>query len=415
MAVRQTNKKLVVLGVMLGLLFASLDQTIVSTALPSIIRDLGGLSFYSWVIAIYMLAESIAIPIFGKLSDLYNRKNIYLIGLGFFVIGSILCGLAQNIIVLIISRGIQGIGAGALMPLAFTMVADIFSVEKRARIQGLLGSTFMLSSIIGPAIGGFLTETLSWHWIFFINTPIAALAISFIWIGYQENNQRQQPSIDWWGAITLSLGIVAILLTTVLTGGKGEENISYSWTSPFVLSLFCAGIIFIGLFIWIETKAKEPILPLTLFKNKIISILSIISFFMGVGMFGAISFLPLYLQNVQGLSATKSGYLLMPMMVGIILTAILCGSLLPKFRYRLILTSSLTMMIIGFLLFSTITEHSSLWVISLYSGILGVGMGILMPALNTLTQELVPKSDLGIATSSVTYSDHLVQPSVLVF
>lgn len=283
------------------------------------------------------------------------------------------------------------------MPLAFTMVADILPIEKRAKVQGLLGSIFMISSIIGPAIGGILTETFSWPWIFFINIPIAALAASFIWVGYHEKNEKKHPSIDWWGAVTLSLGIIAVLLTTILTGGEA----SYSWRSPFVLTLLGIGLVLIGLFIWIETRAKEPILPLSLFENKIISILSIISFFMGLGMFGAISFLPLYLQNVQGLSATTSGYLLMPMMIGAMVAGTLAGFILPKISYRLLLMGSLSIMVIGFILFSTITSHSSLWNISIYAGILGIGMGILMPALNTLTQELVPKSQIGTATSSV--------------
>jgi EmrB/QacA subfamily drug resistance transporter len=400
-AAKQTNNKLVITGVMLGLLFASLDQTIVSTALPTIVGDLGGLAFYSWVIAVYMLTESIGIPIFGKLSDLFDRKKIYLIGLGFFVVGSILCGLAQDIVFLIVARGIQGIGAGALMPLAFTMVADILPIEKRAKVQGLLGSTFMISSIIGPAIGGILTETFSWHWIFFINIPIAVLAASFIWMGYHETNEKQHPSIDWWGAVTLSLGIIAVLLTTILTGGEGGGEAAYSWKSPFVLTLLGIGLVLIGLFIWIETRAKEPILPLSLFKNKMVSILSIISFFMGLGMFGAISFLPLYLQNVQGLSATTSGYLLMPMMIGAMVSGILAGFILPKLSYRLLLMGSLSIMVIGFILFLTITAHSSLWNVSIYAGVLGIGMGILMPALNTLTQELVPKNQIGTATSSV--------------
>lgn len=398
---RTTNKTLVTIGVMLGLLFASLDQTIVSTALPTITSELGGLAFYSWVVAIYMLAESIGIPIFGKLSDLYDRKKIYLIGMGFFLVGSILCGLAQDITLLIIARGIQGIGAGALLPLAFIMIADIYPVEQRAKIQGVLGSMFMISSILGPAIGGFLTENLSWHWIFFINIPIALLAAVFIWVGYQEGAEKQQPTIDWWGAITLSLGIVAILMTTVLTGGEGGHSASLTWGSPLVLTLLIGGILLLALFIWIERKTKDPILPIYLFKNRVTSILSVVSFFMGLGMFGAISFLPLYLQNVKQLSATASGYMLLPMMIGAMGAGIIGGIILLKFKYRNLLVTSLLIMIGGFLMLSRVSADTSLWYFGISAGIIGLGMGVLMPALTTLTQELVPKKDIGAATASV--------------
>ncbi|PAD37620.1 MDR family MFS transporter [Terribacillus sp. 7520-G] len=398
---RGTNKTLVTIGVMLGLLFASLDQTIVSTALPTITSDLGGLAFYSWVVAIYMLAESIGIPIFGKLSDLFDRKKIYLIGLGFFLAGSILCGLAHDIVLLVIARGIQGIGAGALMPLAFTMIADIYSVEQRAKIQGVLGSMFMISSIIGPAIGGFLTENLSWHWIFFINIPIALIAAIFIWFGYQQSTDKQNPSIDWWGAITLSIGIVATLLTTVLTGGEGGASASHTWGSPLVITLLTGGLSLLAVFVWIETKTKDPILPIYLFKNRVTSILSIVSFFMGLGMFGAISFLPLYLQNVKQLSATASGYMLLPMMIAAMVAGIFGGFVLTKFKYRNLLVTSLLIMVGGFLMLYTLSADTSLWFFGCCAGLIGLGMGVLMPALTTLTQELVPKEDIGAATASI--------------
>ncbi|PAF18626.1 MDR family MFS transporter [Terribacillus saccharophilus] len=398
---RTTNKTLVTIGVMLGLLFASLDQTIVSTALPTITSDLGGLAFYSWVIAVYMLTESIGIPIFGKLSDIFDRKKIYMIGLGFFLVGSILCGLAHDIILLVIARGIQGIGAGALLPLAFTMIADIYSVEQRAKIQGVLGSMFMISSILGPAIGGFLTENLSWHWIFFINIPIALIAAAFIWVGYQESSETQQPSIDWWGAITLTLGILATLLTTVLTGGEGGHSASHTWGSPLVLTLLIGGLVLLALFVWIETKAKDPILPMYLFKNRVTSILSVVSFFMGLGMFGAISFLPLYLQNVKQMSATASGYMLLPLMLGAMIAGIFGGFVLTRFKYRNLLVISLLGMVGGFLMLSALTSGTSLLYFGCCAGIIGLGMGVLMPALTTLTQELVPKKDIGAATASI--------------
>jgi EmrB/QacA subfamily drug resistance transporter len=394
------NVRLIVIGLMIGLLLSALDQTVVSTAMPTVINQLHGFNLYSWVFSIYMLTSTTAVPIFGKLADLYGRRNIYLVGMGFFIIGSALCGLSQNMTELIVFRGIQGIGAGALMPLAMTIIGDIFPPERRGKMQGIFGAVFGLSSIIGPAAGGFIVDHLNWQWIFYVNLPFGIIAAIILSIALKEKRNKEKRSIDWFGAIFLTGAIVSVLLGLVLAGDTEQPGTHYAWGSPQIIGLFSIGAILIGLFLFIESKAKEPIIPLFLFKNKVISVVSIAGFFMGTGMFGAITYIPLFVQGVVGTSASLAGYVLTPLMLSLIIASIIGGRIISKVTYRSIIIVSMTIMGIGFILMSTMNIHTTNLSVVLYMIITGFGMGSLMPTFTIAVQSAVGPELRGVATSS---------------
>jgi EmrB/QacA subfamily drug resistance transporter len=400
-SVTPSQLRWIVGGLMLGMLLSSLDQTIVSTAMPTVIRDLNGLNLYSWVFSIYMLTSTTGVPIFGKLADLYGRRLIYLVGMGLFVVGSALCGLSQNMTELIVFRAIQGIGAGALMPVTMTIIGDIFPPDRRGKMQGLFGAIFGLSSVIGPAVGGFLTDNISWHWIFYVNLPFGILSAIVLAFALKESKGTEKRPIDWGGAITLSGSIIALLLALVLGGGgEGQEAAHYAWSSPQIIGLFAACAVLLAVFLWIESKAKEPILPLHLFKLRTISVTNIIGFLMGIGMFGAISYIPLFVQGVIGASSSNSGYILTPLMLSMIVTSIFAGRIVTKVPFRNILVVSLAIMGIVFYLLSQMDIHTSNGTIVLYMILMGIGMGPLMPTLTIAVQSSVGREMRGVATSS---------------
>lgn len=406
MSSEKPNLKLILTGLLLGLLLASLDQTIMSTAMPTIVKDLGGLSLYSWVFSVYMLTSTTSMPIFGKLADLYGRKRIYLIGMGLFMAGSALCGLAGNMTELIIFRGIQGIGGGALMPIAMTIIGDIVTPEKRGKMQGLFGGVFALSSIIGPAIGGFIVEYATWNWIFYINLPFGIAAMLIMSYALKESRSSEKRSIDWLGAIALSGSIISLLLALVLGGGSGEGGegtAHYAWSSPQIVGLFAISAALLAAFIRIELKAKEPILPLQLFKNRVIAISYLTGFLMSAAMFGAITYIPLFVQGVIGVNPSMAGYILTPLMLSVFVAAMIGGRLLNKVSYRAIIATSMAVIALGFGLLSQMDVHTSNATIIAYMIIAGLGMGPLMPTLNTAVQTEVGWELRGVATSSVQF------------
>lgn len=392
--------KLILTGLMLGLLLSSLDQTIISTAMPSVIEQLGGFNLYSWVFSIYMLTSTTAVPIFGKLADLYGRRLVYLIGMGLFVAGSALCGISHNMTELIIFRGIQGIGAGALMPIAMTIIGDIFPPDKRGKMQGLFGAVFGLSSVIGPAVGGFIVEHVNWQWIFYVNLPFGIIAAIIIAISLKETKSTEKRSIDWGGALFLSGAIVTLLLALVLGGNEQEAGTHYAWNSSEIIGLFSASAILTAIFILIESKVKEPILPLSLFRNRTIAVSNISGFFLGAGMFGAITYIPLFAQGVIGTSPSVAGYILTPLMISLIISSIIGGRLVTKLKYRNIIVPGLFIMAIGFFLMSTMTIHTTNIQVILYMIITGFGMGALMPVFTIAVQSAVGPESRGVATSS---------------
>jgi EmrB/QacA subfamily drug resistance transporter len=394
------NIRLIVIGLMVGLLLSALDQTIVSTAMPTVINKLHGFNLYSWVFSIYMLTSTTAVPIFGKLADLYGRRKIYLVGMGFFIVGSALCGFSHNMTELIVYRGIQGIGAGALMPLAMTIIGDIYPPDKRGKMQGIFGAVFGLSSVIGPAVGGFIVDHLAWQWIFYVNLPFGILASVILGIALKEKKSTEKRSIDWFGAISLSGAVVAILLGLVLAGDTSQPGTHYAWGSPQIIGLFSIGAILIGAFLLIEAKAKEAIIPLHLFKNKVFSVVSISGFFMGTGMFGAITYIPLFVQGVVGTSASLAGYVLTPLMLALIFASIIGGRIISKVTYRSIIMVSMSIMGLGFILMSTMNVHTTNLTVVLYMIITGLGMGSLMPTFTIAVQSALPQNVRGVATSS---------------
>ncbi|MBT2255345.1 MDR family MFS transporter [Priestia megaterium] len=392
----KNNKILVMTGLMIGIIFSELDETVVNTAMPTIIRDLGGLSMYGWVAGIYMLALSAFMPILGKLADLFSRKKVYFASMGFFIGGSIICGLSHSMIMLLIGRGIQGLGAGGLMPLAMTISSDLFPIEQRAKVQAFMGPVMFIPMLLGPLMGGFFVDQASWHWIFFVNIPVGLIAVIFLASGLKETHERKKVTIDWAGAILLVAAIISLLITPVLV-----ENEGYTWSSPFIISLLCAGVLLIGLFIWVESKVVEPIVPLHLFRNRNILVLSLLVFTVGCGLMGSFSSFPYFAQNVLGLTPTESGYLTLPMMVGAVATSIVSGFLLTKVRYRELFVISFIMPVIGFYLFSKLNISTTTLQVIIFFFITGLGLGVMFGGDNLIVQESVEKEHKGIALATV--------------
>ncbi|MGC5327846.1 MDR family MFS transporter [Brevibacillus sp. SYSU BS000544] len=389
-----TNRGILITGLIVAMLFASLDNTIVGTALPRIVGELGGLGVMTWLTTAYMLSSTAVIPVAGKLADMIGRKSVYLTGLVIFIVGSALCGTSETMGQLIGYRALQGIGGGVMMPMAMIIVGDIFTGEQRAKWQGVFGAVFGLSSIIGLQVGGWIVDSLNWRWVFYINLPVGVLAMVFIAIGLTNQRQSEKVTIDYAGIVTMILGVISLLLALTF-GGK-----DYPWTSWQIISLFLFSAIMIIWFIRIEQKTSEPILPMSLFANKLFSILSSVGFLMSVGMFGAIMFVPLYMQGILGVSAADSGTAMFPMMIAMIVASVIGGRIVYKIGFRPQIIAGMITMAIGFWLLSTMQLDTSEYVAMSYMVVLGLGMGLVMPLLTLALQESFPKSELGVVTSS---------------
>ena len=384
-------------GVMLALFLASLDQTIVGTALPRIIADLGGFSQYTWVLTSYLIATTVTVLIAGKLSDLFGRKWILMSAIVIFITGSILCGVSATLNQLIIFRGIQGIGAGAIMGLTFIIIGDLFPPTERGKYAGFLSGVFGISSIIGPTLGGFITDNLSWNWIFFINVPLGILiVILFIFFFPNLRPDLIKPKVDYLGIATMALTVVPLMLALSLGG------VNYEWSSPLIIGMLILSFVMLFVFLRVESRASEPILPLWLFKNNIVTISSIIVFIMGFSLFSAIVFVPLFFQGVLGSTATASGTLLTPMMLGMVVGAILSGQLLSRTggHYRIQGAIGIIIMVIGIFLLSTMTVETSNTAAIRNIVITGLGLGTTMPLYLIAVQNAVSHSILGVATST---------------
>lgn len=394
----------VISALMLAMLLAALDQTIVATALPKIASDLHGLSKYSWVATSYLLTSAVATPLYGKVSDMFGRKKIFQSAIVLFLLGSALCGLAHTMNQLIFFRGLQGIGAGGLMTLVFAIVGDIIPPRQRGRYQGYFGAVFATSSVVGPLLGGFFADAHSllgvagWRWIFYINLPIGALALTAIAARLHLPVHRTPHKVDYAGAGLLAVTVVTLLLATVWGG------VEYPWGSSQIIGLFAGSLVAGLLFLWRETQAKEPIIPLRLFKNEIFSVTTILSLLVGIVMFGAIIFLPQYQQLIRGDSATKSGLMLLPLVIGIMSASLTSGRIISKIgRYRFFPIFGSIMVTFGIWLFSHIAVDTNRILLGVWMYILGAGIGQIMPVLTLAVQNAVERRDLGTATSAVVF------------
>ncbi len=381
-------------GLMLGMLLAALDQTIVATALPTMVGELGGLTHLSWVITAYLLTSTASVPLYGKLSDLYGRKSLYQLAIVIFLIGSILSGLSQSMAQLIGFRALQGLGAGGLMALSQTIIADVVSPRERGRYQGYMGSVFAFSSIVGPLLGGLFVDQLSWRWVFYINVPIGIVALAVTGVVLRLPFERRPHQIDYLGSALLVLGISTLLLLTTWGGSE------YPWRSPTIIALGVTGVLALAVFLWQEQRAAEPVLPLRLFRDAVFSVSSGIGFILGLALFGALAFMPVYFQVVDGASATASGLRLVPMMLGVIVASILSGRRISATgRYRRFPIIGSFLMMIGVFLLTRLGVGSSIWETSLFLAVMGAGVGMVMPVIVLAVQNSVDRRDLGAATA----------------
>jgi EmrB/QacA subfamily drug resistance transporter len=389
-------------GLMAGMLLAALDQTIVGTALPTIIGKLGGIEHYSWVVTAYLLASTASTPLYGKVSDLYGRRPVFLFAIVTFLVGSLLAGMSQNMVSLIAFRGIQGLGAGGLMTLAFTIISDAVPPRERGRYQGLFGAVFGLSSVAGPLAGGYFAEH-NWRWIFYINLPvgIVALLVSNHVLRLLPHEKRDHK-IDWLGALFLVAGVSAILLA-LSWGGQKPPN-GYAWSSPTIIGLLVVGAVLSVLFLFVEARAAEPILPLRLFRRSTFSIANAAGFILGFGMFGSIIYVPLYLQIVKGATPTNSGLLMLPMMVGVIFTSIVSGQMISRLgRYKWFPVVGTVVMALGMGLFAGIGVKTPLWYSFIPMVVIGIGLGLAMQPLILAVQNALDVRDMGAGTSTATF------------
>ena len=387
--------RLVILSIGLLLLLASLDQSIVSTALPTIVADLGGLDHLSWVVTAYILTSTIVAPLYGKLGDLYGRRNTIFVSVAIFLAGSALCGVATSMTFLIVARAIQGMGGGGLFVLALSVVGDAVPPRERGKIQGVFAVVFSVSSVLGPLAGGWLSENANWHWIFFINLPLGLIALVGFAASFKPRGIRTSHRIDWWGAVTLTLALGALTLVTSL-GGR-----SFAWDSATAYGLAALTVVALIAFVRIEARAAEPILPLWLFRMNVFWVTSVIGFIAGAAMFGAITFIPIYLQIAKGATPTGSGLQLIPMTLGILTTSTLAGRYMGKTgRYWWIPVIGMTLLTLGMVALTQLTRDTGLVVFSLSMLLVGMGMGCIFPVVTTAVQNAVPRAAMGTATAA---------------
>jgi len=394
MIAEKTNVKLLITGLLLSILVAAMDNTIVATAMGTIVGDLGGIESFVWVTSAYMVASMAAMPIFGKLSDMFGRKRFFIFGLFVFLLGSALCGLSQSMVQLSIFRAIQGIGGGALLPIAFTIVFDVFPPEKRGKMTALLGATFGISSVFGPLIGAYITEYISWHWIFYVNIPIGIISLLFVIKAYKESPNRLKQSIDWAGAFTLVAAIVSFMFAIELGGTK------YDWNSAPIITLFTIFAVMFVAFLFIETKAKDPIISFSLFKKRLFASSQILAFLYGATFIPLTVYIPIFIQAVFGGSATNAGLILTPMMLGSVVGSALAGMTQTKTSFRNIMYVSVASFAIGLLLLSTMTPETSRILVTLFMILSGFGVGFSFSLLPTSSIHNLEPSQRGSANST---------------
>ncbi|PYC77297.1 EmrB/QacA family drug resistance transporter [Streptomyces tateyamensis] len=385
-------------ALLLALLLAALDQTIVSTALPTIVSDLGGLEHLSWVVTAYLLASTAATPLWGKLGDMYGRKRFFQASIVIFLVGSALCGLSQNMGELIGFRALQGLGGGGLIVLTQAIVGDLVPPRDRGKYQGLFGAVFGATSVLGPLLGGFFVDQLSWRWVFYINLPIGAVALVAIAVVLHSVEVKRDHRIDYPGIVLIASVATCFVLMTSLGG------VTYGWGSWQIIGLGVLGVVLLAAFVLVERRAEEAVLPPRLFRSRTFSLVAVISFVVGFAMFGALTYLPTFLQVVQGVSPTMSGVHMLPMVLGMLVTSIGSGQVVARTgRYRVFPIAGTAVVTVGLVLLSRLTESTSTTVMSLYFLVFGLGLGLVLQVLVLIVQNSVGYQDLGVATASATF------------
>lgn len=383
----------VIAGIMLSLFLASMESTVVATAMPTIVGQLGGLEHYAWVFSAFMLTSTTFVPLYGKLSDIYGRRNLYVIAMTIFLIGSALCGMADDMNQLIWARALQGLGAGGVIPLAFILIGEMFTLEQRARMQGLFSGVWGVSSIVGPLLGGFLVDQLTWHWIFYVNLIPGVIAAALVVSGWQDQpRDAGGPAIDYAGAVLLTVGAVVLLL------GMMEFGTSRSW------ALISAAVLMFIMLIWVERRAADPILPLPLFRDPLFATAIAHGVLTGWAVFGSLSYIPLFVQSVLGTSATQAGITITPMLLGWVTASIISARIMVRVGYRRLGVWGTGLFVIGALLMTLINESSSQIAMMAFVTMMGVGMGLSIPAFFIGVQTSVERRQLGTATSTLQFS-----------
>jgi EmrB/QacA subfamily drug resistance transporter len=385
-------------GLLLAIMLAMLDNMIVGTAMPHIVGELGGLNRLSWVVTAYVLGTTVSTPLWGKIGDLYGRKGIFLTSIVIFLVGSALSGASQSMDQLIAFRALQGLGAGGLIVGAMAIIGDLVSPRERGRYQGIFAGVMALAMIAGPLAGGFITDNLNWRWAFYVNLPLGGVALAWLWLRLHLPKFRTEHRIDWVGAGLLSVGITALVLVTTWGGGQ------YPWGSWQILSLGALAVVTLAAFGFIERRVAEPILSLDLFRNRNFAVVSAIGFLLGFAMFGAINFLPLYQQTVQGASATNSGLLLLPMMLSMMVVSIIAGQVITRTgKYKMFPVMGGVGMTVGMVLLSMLDMNTTKLQLAVFMSVLGLGMGFLMQTTMLIAQNSVDQKDIGVASSSATF------------
>jgi EmrB/QacA subfamily drug resistance transporter len=401
------RRKLAILGaILLTMFLASLDQTVVGTALPRIVTDLNGASLYSWVVSAYLLSSTVTVPIYGKFSDVFGRKVMLIIGVCLFLAGSWLSGASQNMNELVAFRAIQGLGAGALFPIVMAIIGDLYSPRDRGRFQGLFGAVFALSFIVGPFIGGWITDNVSWHWVFYVNVPfgVASLVVLAVVLPSAGHPQASIRDLDYLGIVLFTAGVVPFMLGLTNKGNVNSQGQLANWTDPDVGGLIAIGLVILVVFLFAESRAKEPIIPLDLFKGRDYAVSMAAVFAFGIAMFAAVIFMPRFYQTVRGISATASGYYIWPLLVGLMGGSIGTGILISRIgRYKWLMTGGAVVMLIGGFLMTHLTAGVSDWELWAWMLILGLGIGPAMAGFTVVVQNAVPMNRLGVATSTLTF------------
>ncbi|HYT13038.1 MAG TPA: MDR family MFS transporter [Candidatus Nitrosopolaris sp.] len=401
------RRKLAILGaILLTMFLASLDQTVVGTALPRIVTDLNGASLYAWVVSSYLLSSTVTVPIYGKFSDVFGRKVMLIIGVCLFLAGSWLSGASQDMAELVAFRAVQGLGAGALFPIVMAIIGDLYSPRERGRFQGLFGAVFALSFIVGPFIGGWITDNISWHWVFYVNVPfgIASLVVLATVLPSAGHAKASIRDLDYLGIVLFTAGVVPFMLGLTNKGNVNSSGQLASWTDPDVGGLIAIGLVILVVFLIAESRAKEPIIPLDLFKERDYAVSMAAVFAFGIAMFAAVIFMPRFYQTVRGISATASGYYIWPLLVGLMGGSIGTGLLISRLgRYKWLMTGGAVLMLIGGFLMTHLTAGVSDWELWTWMLILGLGIGPAMAGFTVVVQNSVPPSRLGVATSTLTF------------